>query len=468
MKKKSIILLLVVLINLPFLYGCKVIDNITPKPEDYIQWDGNYFYYANYRCKTDMTKEEEYLSSISIEGIEYKIKYVEHYKFDGNKIHMISSVIDESVEDEKIKYVEHIVYIIYSFEKEQVEYVYKPEVIDNDKITLCKILSINNEYTILQYYGGIVKLDHNTNEIKKVECESYEVNFGYIVIEKDNMLFTTICDDFEFKQVECYNVKQDVYFKYYIQNIEGHVLLQIIESSIETINNISVAINSLSYYDFESNKYFELLKLSDKKKVSMDINYNKTELFIIGEGKWVNYSTNGTLNPNIVRTHYIDNNVLYTVTVKEDVVELKPLYTFPVGEGYSIYKFEDNVIHLNKTTLSKIKDYDYYLNITTSITYFRLDDFTFLDNETHPYDNKIIVGQSGDYLYYLKVRKVFSLYMSTYAYYLYQYDMINNEENLLAFYKDSKGNDCRHLIWYIENYDTYYNSYEMEVLVRDH
>ena len=68
--KKIINVIIVVFISLSFLTGCKIQDNITPKPEDYTEWDGNYFYYANYRCKTDMTEEEEYLSSVIVDDIE--------------------------------------------------------------------------------------------------------------------------------------------------------------------------------------------------------------------------------------------------------------------------------------------------------------------------------------------------------------------------------------------------------------
>lgn len=465
---KKIIMLILVFINLSFVSSCKIQDNITPKPEDYTEWDGNYFYYANYRCKTDMTEEEEYLSSVIIDDIEYKISSVEHYKFDENRVHMIANIKDESVANENIKYVEHTIYLIYSFETEQVEYVYRPKITDNDEIKLYKILSIGNEYTIFQGFSEIIKLEHNTNKIKKEACKTYEVNYGYIVIEKENKLFTSTCDDFKFKLIEYYDTKQNITFDYFIQNINGRVLLQILESSEELFENDKLWVNSLTYYDFENNKSFELLKFSDRKRISMDNNYKKTEMFIIGEEKCVNYSTNGTLNPNIIQKKYIDNNVLYTVVVNETDVQLKPLYTFPVGYEYSIYKFEDNIVQLYKTTLSKPKNYEYYINITSSKTYFNLDCFEFLDNEEHSYDNKIIVVQNKNYLYYFKVKKLPSLYLPVYAYYLYQYNSITNEENLLAFYRNSAENQCPQFKWYIESYDTYYKYYQMEVLVRNY
>ena len=39
-------------------------DKYEPKPEDYVEWDGKYFYYANFRCSTDLTIEEAYLTEI--------------------------------------------------------------------------------------------------------------------------------------------------------------------------------------------------------------------------------------------------------------------------------------------------------------------------------------------------------------------------------------------------------------------
>ena len=103
--KKIINVIIVVFISLSFLTGCKIQDNITPKPEDYIEWDGNYFYYANYRCKTDMTEEEEYLSSVIVDDIEYEISGIKHYKFYENKVHMIAYIFDDSISNENLKYI---------------------------------------------------------------------------------------------------------------------------------------------------------------------------------------------------------------------------------------------------------------------------------------------------------------------------------------------------------------------------
>lgn len=463
--KKIINVIIVVFISLSFLTGCKMQDNITPKPEDYIEWDGNYFYYANYRCKTDMTEEEEYLSSVIVDDIEYEISGIKHYKFYENKVHMIAYIFDDSISNENIKYILKEIYLIYSFETEQVEYIYNPNLNNNDEIELSKILYISNEYTIFVGSGGIIKLEYNLNEIKVEVCNTYEVKEGYIVIGKDNKLFTATCDDFEFREIEYYDTKQNKTFDYYIQKIDGRVLLQIIESSEIIVDDDTVWVNSLTYYDFENNKFFKVIKFSDKKRISMDRYNKKTDIFIVGEEKSVDYSTNGTLNPHIIKKTYIDNNILCTVTINENVVELTPLYTFPVGYEYSISEFEGNVIKLGKTTLSKPKDLDYYLNITSSITYFSLDSFEFLDDEDHPYDKIIYIVQNENFVYYFKAKKLFSLYLPRYAYYLYQYDPIANEENLLAFYEGSSL-DTKFKS-YIYSYEKDQRNCELEILVRN-
>ena len=119
---------------------------------------------------------------------------------------------------------------------------------------------------VLEY---VIKLEYNLNEIKVEVCNTYEVKEGYIVIGKDNKLFTATCDDFEFREIEYYDTKQNKTFDYYIQKIDGRVLLQIIESSEIIVDDDTVWVNSLTYYDFENNKSFEVIKFSDKKRISI-------------------------------------------------------------------------------------------------------------------------------------------------------------------------------------------------------
>ena len=76
----------------------------------------------------------------------------------------------------------------------------------------------------------------------------------------------------------CYNILRT--FDYYIQKIDGRALLQIIESSEMIVDDDTVWVNSLTYYDFENNKSFEVIKFSDKKRISMDRYNKKTDIFI--------------------------------------------------------------------------------------------------------------------------------------------------------------------------------------------
>ena len=54
-----------------FLTSCKIerpqYEDFIPDESEYSSWDGNYFYYANYRCKSDGKDEEQLVKEIVIE-----------------------------------------------------------------------------------------------------------------------------------------------------------------------------------------------------------------------------------------------------------------------------------------------------------------------------------------------------------------------------------------------------------------
>ena len=53
---KKIILGLIIVISSFYLISCANLEDIIPNETEYGNWDGNYFYFENYKCKTIWSK----------------------------------------------------------------------------------------------------------------------------------------------------------------------------------------------------------------------------------------------------------------------------------------------------------------------------------------------------------------------------------------------------------------------------
>ena len=163
MKKTLVIFMSLILVS--FISACDVnkTNNYEPSPSDYVEWDGNYFYYKNYRCTTDLKVEEPYITEITYNEKTYAIDEVNHCKFKDDKLHMTFylEVGPDTLSSEPERW---SAYTIYSLDNKEVEYLYIYEHTGFDyEIDLNKILDINDNYTIISGTGKISKIDITYN-----------------------------------------------------------------------------------------------------------------------------------------------------------------------------------------------------------------------------------------------------------------------------------------------------------------
>ncbi len=430
--------------------------NYEPKPDEYIEWDGNYFYYENFRCTTDLCVEEPYITEVTYDENVYSIDSVYHSVFGGDKLHMTFETQVASDEEPRVCYA----YMIYSLESQQVEFLYLQEftepIYNND---LYKIVGVGNNYAVFQGNGKISKLDLTSSKMEFVNCISYEVKHGYAVVMYDNKLFASDLDAFDFKPIMSItnsNSKPD----YFIQSIDGRILLQITDQSTAVVDDKSVGVSSLTYYDFEGDTFYELVKFQDSKLLSIDT--KNTSTFILGEPKWIGYNGYTSGDEHLEYKLLVDNNILYTVTFDESRgVEIKELYAFEKGKEYKINQFENNIIHLNKKTPNKPVSHKYYNRIDSSREYFDLDKMKILDKEEHDYNNRITIAEYGDVVYYIETKVVTGFMAgSTVHYYLYRFDKTTKQKGLLKYFVNHiEGME-------FDNYIINNKKYDFNILVR--
>lgn len=463
MKKTMFIFISLILV--PFISACNgnMGKNYAPDSNEYVEWDGNYFYYKNYRCSTDLKVEEPYITEITYNDKTYAIDEVNHCTFKDDKLHMTFylEVGPDTLSYEPERW---SAYTIYSLDNKEVEYLYIYEHTGYDyEIDLNKILDINDNYAVISGTGKISKIDITSNEIETIYCDSYEVKNGYAVIKDDNELLASTIEDFKFNKIRDLSSSSSR-FDYYIHNINNKPYLQIIDQTSSNINGQYLNTNSLTYYDFESKNFYELVRFADNKSLSIDS--NNTSMFMLGEPKLVGYNGYTPDDKHLEYKLFVDNNILYTVELDEDNgIELKELHYFEStkhNEEYTINKIEDNIIYLNKRYFNKPQNHMYYNRIDISIVYFDIEKNSFIDEKEHDYDSKIILAEYGNIVYYVKTKRQ-GVYMSkpNIHYYLYRFDKITQKEGLLSYFLNHI-NDLR-----FDNYFSNNEEKDLEILVRN-
>jgi hypothetical protein len=463
---KKIIFILILLILVCSVSSCGYFDrekNYKPAPEDYIEWDGNYFYYANFRCSSNLTAEEPYLTEITYNEKTYAIDGVNHWAFKDGKLHMTFYFeVDLNALASEQKTERCSAYTIYSLENKEVEYLYIYEHNGSSyEIDLNKILDIRDDYAIISGTGKITKIYINSDEIETVYCDSYEVKSDYAVIKRDNGLFASPIENFEFKKImDLSNVSPQLL--YYIHNVNDKPFLQIIDQSSSFVNGQFINTSSLTYYDFENETFYELVKFEDNKFLSLDPSTNN--MFILGEPKLKEYNPYTPGYEHLEYKLFVDNNVLYTVEFNEsEGIKLKELHYFESlnnDEEYTVYKIEGDIIYIRKRYFNKPPDYMRYNRIDTSIVYFDVKKLTFIDKKDHDYDSKIIIAEYDNVIYYVKTKEELAFFAeSTFHRYFYRLDKITNQEGLLQY--NSYAIECPMFYKYIIDNE----KYDFDVLV---
>ena len=88
MKKTILIFMSVIFVS--FISACNgnMSKNYEPDPSEYVEWDGNYFYFKNFRCTTNLKLEEPYITEITYNDKTYAIDEFNDCAFKVDKLHM--------------------------------------------------------------------------------------------------------------------------------------------------------------------------------------------------------------------------------------------------------------------------------------------------------------------------------------------------------------------------------------------
>ena len=69
---------LLILFSFIFFTSCERVwyEDLVPSESEYASWDGNYFYYGNYRSKSTGMDEEQLVSEVVIDEKKYKVLFL--------------------------------------------------------------------------------------------------------------------------------------------------------------------------------------------------------------------------------------------------------------------------------------------------------------------------------------------------------------------------------------------------------
>ena len=87
---KKILTIFCFLIVIICLTSCNKYEDLVPNSGDYANWDGNYIYKGNYRCKTTGEDEERLIKNIEYNGSAYYINEYNYSIYNNNLYYFFS------------------------------------------------------------------------------------------------------------------------------------------------------------------------------------------------------------------------------------------------------------------------------------------------------------------------------------------------------------------------------------------
>ena len=402
------------------LTSCNLIKQYIPSDDQYVVWDNNYFYYDHYRCQTDLRNEESLLPKIEHNGKTYKIYSSKQSVFKDEKLHIICWLEETSNKNEQINFSSTSAYIIYSFIDNKIEYFIKW-----DDISVQEILEVNDDYTIIianhsDYNFRLLKIDVNNNTVDTFEYTDDKWYYiyaadGYIAFKKGEEILIGSSKDFTFKPLDHQIKPETTSVKFKTIAINNRNLLQIVEETNIDIAGYEAKIHMLTYYDFNSEKFYEVVKYEDKKHYSKNNSRLESlkyqELFILGEPTAVTSKEN---NQEVTKIENL-NNVLYSITFDGEDINLDEKFIFQKNYQYHIARQDEMFIVIS-----------YSVSSNYSIRYKYLDIKNYTEIDLDDYEDIFYVSSAGDVKYIIKTKYQTSLYDRITYYYLFRIDANDN------------------------------------------
>ena len=416
------------------LTSCELFKQFTPS-ERHIGWDGNYFYYNNYKCQTDLTYEESLIETIEYNNKKYTMRNCLQSVFKKEKIHMICDLIEDSKKEEWHS-PSTFAYIIYSLIDNNIEYF----ISWND---LCprEILEVNDTYTIIfanrdNYNFSLLKVDINNNIVNTYDyshnswSKVYSSN-GYIAFKKNDEILVGTSKDFTFKSLD-YQIKPETTsVKFKTIAINNRNLLQIIEESTIHISGYPTEIHNLTYYDFDNNKYYELVKFEDEKYFDTSPYYfdvqRYEELFILSTPTPILCKEKKEEVTKIVRL----NSILCSISINGDNLIINEKFKFDENRKYYIGRQDEMFITFSFRELSKDWLGNYSLSNVRRDQYMEKGNYKLLDLGS--YKDVFYISHTADVFYYTKTVRRPSLMGNNLNYYIFRKDATNNP-GIIAFF----------------------------------
>jgi len=334
---KCIFAVALVLIVLPGCDCITTVEDLTPDPSEYCEWDGNYIYRGNMRAKTTGEDVELLLSSVEINGEIYDIGAVTSrlkYRFvDNNTLIFLANVNKRTVEQP----------LSYTDQKEDEKQIKSIIVRYSLKEKTHEILHVSYNYNFGYY--SIKKYDPELGIVVVATGEEF-VYIHYLEGEEFEPLdgkdtyYTKMIGDYVFligkKSVYygCYFEKKFTYLRENSTNSKGNVMVT------------SLIINGKEFiFTAEVNRFFGsglFLDLETKRTVTCDILTGENtftiltdNLFVVGNlGKYY-HNSNYTYS-------FIENPAIYKFTFENNTLKYYKTTDFPSDTLYESHDVMSN------------------------------------------------------------------------------------------------------------------------------
>jgi len=438
---KKILIILISFIPLLSLISCSCTsyEDLEPAESEFSEWDQNYIYFCNYRCKTTGEDEEVLITDITYNNVLYTVDCVSDYEFKDDDIYMClraSSDLD-TINENGVNFV-----VTYSIRDKTTKIIFFT---DNYDLFVSYIKYIHDDYMVLIEYssynhGRVLKIDLSDYSTKYItDLEDFWVQGDYVLTKKDNLLkYTNLNNDtYDFIDIGPISSGSCLQMLY----ICGKYLMRIWQNKVENGTHFS----TLYYYDFDKNEVYYV----------WDKDFNK-ELTLIGDEYFIvsDYSSYDYYTGFIESYHkssFIDfyhkreifsaimhvNNELYKLNF-DDEITCSKIYTFEddASDYTNAYISEDGDIVGTKKWVKKgspflieggTKKMGYKLDLET-LELQKCEDI----EESNAYE-PIREIEFGNSKYYFE-KKRYGGIEKNYVYFFYKYNIETDEKFLMQFF----------------------------------
>lgn len=418
MKKISIIILLLIVVVC--LTGCKTLEEIMPDINDFSEWDGNYIYRGNLRCKTTGEDTERLVNIINYNNKIYLVQETLDYIHKDDDIYMILKV---KARDDQYN---TSMLIKYNRKTNKSEFIYNYINENNLEEMIYKIIYLDNNCIYMKYKEeNYIYYNLINKEEKKFNAYRYSFLGDYIIINDSQKIMYSLIYQLDFKTI--YETKESYTLRLVNKNNKEYLL---IKTNVQTG---SLRTNRLLCYDFNQDILIELVEANEYLNVIIV----SDDYYIIGKEKeyqYVSGITNyETKKKEILSETLITNNKLYKIDY--DNLDIELIYTFDKDKDYTSANIKDEkTLILNEVRVIKGNAFFEGGSKKRTVT-FNVDTKKFKiykpKTEEKKEEDKIICDE---YEYYFKTQRYGGYYSHGVAYFFYSYNTKTKEENLLQFF----------------------------------